>query len=70
MCVSVSSDHININIDGAVKAVWMIFSAVTGREPRYQVRGGSNRENLALQNVQVQSSFVFIFSGGKVFFLW
>lgn len=47
------SYHININIDGAVKAIWGIFKSAMGRLPQYQVHGGSSRENLALQNVQV-----------------
>lgn len=48
-----SSYHINLNIDTAVKAVLGIFSLVTGKFPRFSVHGGSSRENLALQNVQV-----------------
>lgn len=48
-----SSYHINLNIDAAVKAIVGIFSMVTGRTPCFSVYGGSSRENLALQNVQV-----------------
>lgn len=51
------SYHLNINIDAAVKAIWGIFNAVTGRLPQYHVHGGSARENLALQNVQVLSLY-------------
>ncbi|KAH0620827.1 hypothetical protein JD844_021630 [Phrynosoma platyrhinos] len=58
---SFSSYHININIDRAVKAVWGIFSAVTGRLPQYQVDGGSARENLALQNVQARIRMVLAY---------
>lgn len=43
----------NINIDLAVKGIMGIFSAVTGKWPQFRVNGGSQRENLALQNVQV-----------------
>lgn len=43
----------NINIDVAVKGILAIFSAVTGKWPQFRVNGGSQRENLALQNVQV-----------------
>lgn len=44
----------NINIELAVKGILGIFSAVTGRWPQFRVNGGSHRENLALQNVQVR----------------
>lgn len=47
------SHHIGLSIDPAVRAVVGIFSLVTGRSPRFAAHGGSHRENLALQNVQV-----------------
>lgn len=48
------SHHIGLHIDPAVKAVVGIFSLVTGKRPLFAVHGGSSRENLALQNVQVR----------------
>ncbi|ETE61963.1 Glutamine-dependent NAD(+) synthetase, partial [Ophiophagus hannah] len=56
--ISFPSYHINVNIDGAVKAILGIFSTVTGRSPQYQVHGGSTRENLALQNLQARIRMV------------
>lgn len=53
--------HININIDGAVKAIWGIFKSAMGRLPQYQVHGGSSRENLALQNVQARLRMVLAY---------
>lgn len=47
------SYHVSLSIDPAVRAVIGIFSLVTGRSPLFAAHGGSNRENLALQNVQV-----------------
>lgn len=55
------SYHINLNIDAAVKAVVGIFSAVTGRTPRFSVCGGSSRESLALQNVQARIRMVLAY---------
>ncbi|KAM7087398.1 glutamine-dependent NAD(+) synthetase isoform 8-T9 [Molossus nigricans] len=49
----IGSHHIGLGIDPAVKAVVGIFSLVTGKRPLFAVHGGSSRENLALQNVQV-----------------
>jgi NAD+ synthase (glutamine-hydrolysing) len=40
-------------MDTAVSAVKGIFSFVTGKSPQFKVHGGSNAENLALQNIQV-----------------
>lgn len=48
------SNHLNINIDMAVKGMLGIFSMVTGKWPQFRANGGSPRENLALQNVQVK----------------
>uniref|UniRef100_A0A2H6N2P0 Glutamine-dependent NAD(+) synthetase n=2 Tax=Micrurus carvalhoi TaxID=3147026 RepID=A0A2H6N2P0_9SAUR len=54
----IGSYHINVNIDGAVKAILGIFNTVTGRSPQYKVHGGSTRENLALQNLQARIRMV------------
>lgn len=47
-----------IVIDTAIQAIIKIFTTVTGETPRFRVNGGSNRENLALQNVQARSRMV------------
>ncbi|XP_029063754.1 glutamine-dependent NAD(+) synthetase isoform X2 [Monodon monoceros] len=49
----IGSHHIGLNIDPAVKAALGIFSLVTGKSPAFAAHGGSSRESLALQNVQV-----------------
>lgn len=48
----IGSNHIEVNISGAVTALLNVFSLVTGMKPRFSVHGGSPRECLALQNVQ------------------
>ena len=45
-------------MDTAVSAVKGIFSLVTGKTPQFRVHGGSNAENLALQNIQVSRVFL------------
>lgn len=50
------STHIRINIDMAVKGIIGVFSAVSGMLPRFRANGGSQRENLALQNIQVRAA--------------
>jgi NAD+ synthase (glutamine-hydrolysing) len=37
-----------------VGCVVALFAAITGKTPRFRVDGGSNAENLALQNIQVR----------------
>jgi len=57
----IGSYHLNISIDMAVKAVLSIFSTVTGFFPKFKVRGGSVRENLALQNVQARVRMILAY---------
>jgi len=54
----IGSYHLHIVIDTAVKAVLGIFSLTTGQFPKFSARGGSARENLALQNVQARLRMV------------
>ena len=51
--LSLCSHHEAITIDSVVNAAVGVFSKATGKAPRFRVEGGSNRENLALQNIQV-----------------
>jgi NAD+ synthase (glutamine-hydrolysing) len=44
---------VDLNMDALVTAVREIFSLVTGHKPKFKVHGGSQAENLALQNIQV-----------------
>ena len=46
--------HLYVNIDPVVHAIVALFTATTGFTPVYKVHGGSNTENLALQNIQVR----------------
>lgn len=54
----IGSYHHSIVIDAAVSAILAIFQHVTKLTPRFKVNGGSPRENLALQNIQVDISFL------------
>lgn len=50
----------NINIDIAVAALISVFTAALSLVPRFKVNGGSIRENLALQNVQVRENIFYV----------
>ena len=54
----IGSYHMGIVIDSAIKALLGIFSTFTGKQPRFRLHGGSDTENLALQNVQARTRMV------------
>lgn len=62
------SYHIPITIDSIVSAALGIFSAATGLIPKFKVRGGTVRENLALQNVQARLRMVLAYLFAQVRF--
>ena len=50
---AIGSYHIDLNMDSIVSSVQSLFSFVTCKTPKFKVHGGSQAENLALQNIQV-----------------
>lgn len=54
----IGSYHLSVTIDKAVRAIVGIFETVTKLTPHFKVHGGSERENLALQNVQARVRMV------------
>lgn len=48
-----TSYHVDLNMDTVVTSVRNLFGFVTGVRPQFRAHGGSNAENLALQNIQV-----------------
>uniref|UniRef100_A0A9J7XG46 Glutamine-dependent NAD(+) synthetase n=2 Tax=Cyprinus carpio TaxID=7962 RepID=A0A9J7XG46_CYPCA len=61
LAAQIGSNHLNINIDMAVKGMLGIFSMVTGKWPQFRANGGSARENLALQNVQARIRMILAY---------
>lgn len=57
---AIGSYHIDLNMDTVVTAVRSLFSFVTGITPKFRVHGGSDAENLALQNIQASSSVSWV----------
>ncbi|XP_028774677.1 glutamine-dependent NAD(+) synthetase [Neltuma alba] len=57
----IGSWHLDVNIDGVVSAFLSLFQTLTGKRPRYKVDGGSNIENLSLQNIQARIRMVLAF---------
>ncbi|XP_011501924.1 PREDICTED: probable glutamine-dependent NAD(+) synthetase [Ceratosolen solmsi marchali] len=50
--------HESIVIDSAISAILAIFSQITKLKPNFKAKGGSPRENLALQNLQARTRMV------------
>ncbi|KAL6349388.1 hypothetical protein AAG906_034045 [Vitis piasezkii] len=57
----IGSWHLDICIDGVISALLSLFQTLTGKRPRYKVDGGSNIENLGLQNIQARIRMVLAF---------
>lgn len=53
--------HLDINIDKVVTALVTLFVRITGKTPRFAVHGGTQAENLALQNVQARLRMVIAY---------
>ena len=55
---AVGSYHLSINIDLMCEAVVKVFQIATGNFPRFSSQGGSQAEDLALQNIQARLRMV------------
>lgn len=51
--------HLNVSIDRIIDAIMYVFQTLTGKTPKFRAHGGSNAENLALQNIQARIRMVF-----------
>ncbi|KAJ3881252.1 hypothetical protein F5051DRAFT_397582 [Lentinula edodes] len=58
---AIGSYHIDLNMDTIVTAVRNLFGFVTGVKPEFRAHGGSNAENLALQNIQARLRMVLAY---------
>ncbi|CAA7396616.1 unnamed protein product [Spirodela intermedia] len=57
----IGSWHLDVPIDSVISALLSLFQTITGKRPRYKVDGGSNAENLGLQNIQARVRMVLAF---------
>jgi NAD+ synthase (glutamine-hydrolysing) len=53
--------HVDLNMDSLVSATTSLFSFVTSKKPKFKVHGGSQTENLALQNIQARLRMVLAY---------
>lgn len=57
----IGSYHVDLNMDALVSATISVFEVTTGKKPIYKIFGGSNIENLALQNIQARLRMVLAY---------
>lgn len=57
----IGSYHVNLNMDGVVSSIITLFEITTGKRPIFKIFGGSQTENLALQNIQARSRMVLAY---------
>ena len=61
LAAEIGASHLDVRIDTVVAAVVAFFRSVTQKTPKFRVDGGSNVENLALQNIQARIRMVLSF---------
>jgi NAD+ synthase (glutamine-hydrolysing) len=49
-----NSYHVDLNMDTVIVSIRALFLFATNKKPEFRAHGGSNAENLALQNIQAR----------------
>ncbi|CCC71471.1 hypothetical protein NCAS_0H01610 [Naumovozyma castellii] len=57
----IGSYHVDFNMDNLVSSVVSLFEVATGKKPVFKIFGGSQIENLALQNIQARLRMVLAY---------
>ncbi|CAG8500619.1 2043_t:CDS:10 [Paraglomus occultum] len=57
----IGSYHIDLDMDDIVNSVCRLFTFITKRKPTFRSHGGTNVENLALQNIQARLRMVLAY---------
>ncbi len=57
----IGATHLDVNIDTAVTALTKLFVKATGKTPHFKAHGGSDAENVALQNIQARLRMVLAY---------
>ncbi len=63
---AIGSHHIDCNIDEVFNAVKHLVSTTLNFEPKFKVHGGSQAENLALQNFQSRTRMILSYAFGQL----
>lgn len=63
---AIGAHHIDTNIDEMVQSLHSVVTGILNFEPKFKVHGGSQAENLALQNFQSRSRMVLAYALGQL----
>ena len=63
---AIGSHHIDTNIDPMVTALRTLVGEIIDKKPEFKVHGGTQTENLALQNFQSRSRMVLAYALGQL----
>lgn len=63
---AIGSHHVDTNIDPMVRSLHSVVTEILNFEPKFKVHGGSQAENLALQNFQSRSRMVLAYALGQL----
>lgn len=63
---AIGSYHVDTNIDPMVSALTTVVEGILDFRPRFKVHGGTESENLALQNFQSRSRMVLAYALGQL----
>lgn len=66
LATAIGAHHIDTNIDAMVSSLHQLVTSILGFEPKFKVHGGSQAENLALQNFQSRSRMVLAYALGQL----
>lgn len=66
LAAAIGAHHIDTNIDEMVKSLHSVVTGILDFEPKFKVHGGSQAENLALQNFQSRSRMVLAYALGQL----
>ncbi|KAK4546042.1 hypothetical protein LTR36_002179 [Oleoguttula mirabilis] len=66
LAAAIGANHIDTDIDEMVQALHNVVSKTLNIEPKFKVHGGTQTENLALQNFQSRSRMVLAYALGQL----
>ncbi|KAF2166563.1 hypothetical protein M409DRAFT_23198 [Zasmidium cellare ATCC 36951] len=66
LAAAIGAHHVDTNIDPMVQSLHSVVAGILDFEPKFKVHGGSQAENLALQNFQSRSRMVLAYALGQL----
>lgn len=66
LAAAIGSHHINLDIDDVYKAQKQLVAKTLNIEPRFKVEGGTDAENLMLQNIQARTRMVTAYEFAQI----